>query len=298
MSSGSTSRGEELALFTTGQPQAINIGEGPHYYGVPSLLSTNWYPDHNGDTVAVGDWFEVAEAVELTGVTYWGLLMDYGGGPGELHVCVYRFDPGTGDLFEHLHAWDQNMLDWSAFCVAEEDPSGLGAETVYRWHTDLADLPDSVGSPCLEPGETYVLVVAGDDWADEFQWAANASAGLVGGDFDELYWSDTTDVASTGLNWTTYDLGHGPAANNLAFELTGVPAMPLGDFDEDCDVDYDDYLLFEICLSLSGPGLAPPFQECAAHFDSDDDQDVDMNDFRAFQLSFTGLGLPAPCCAP
>lgn len=67
---------------------------------------------------------------------------------------------------------------------------------------------------------------------------------------------------------------------------TGSSGEPFGDWDLDCDVELDDYAVFEICLSLSGPDEAPPFKECLASFDADLDGDVDLNDVRVFQLTF------------
>lgn len=60
-----------------------------------------------------------------------------------------------------------------------------------------------------------------------------------------------------------------------------------GDFDEDGDIDLDDYAFFELCNSVSGPGVEPPFEECLA-FDFDDDGDIDLRDFGEMQQAFTG----------
>ena len=58
------------------------------------------------------------------------------------------------------------------------------------------------------------------------------------------------------------------------------------DLDDDCDVDLDDYVFLEICLSLSGPGGDPGFQDCVDVFDFDYDADVDVADFGGFQNAF------------
>jgi hypothetical protein len=62
----------------------------------------------------------------------------------------------------------------------------------------------------------------------------------------------------------------------------------LGDTDDDGDVDLDDYIIFQACLDMSGPGVVPVFGECVPLFDSDADSDVDMVDAAAFQAVFTG----------
>ncbi len=71
-----------------------------------------------------------------------------------------------------------------------------------------------------------------------------------------------------------------------AYEFQGENIM-FGDFDDNCLIDLDDYEVFEICLSLSGPGGDPFFQECSDIFDSDDDGDVDLADFSAFQIAIS-----------
>ena len=63
-----------------------------------------------------------------------------------------------------------------------------------------------------------------------------------------------------------------------------------GDYDEDGDVDLNDYAEFHACLS--GPwqsdGFITPSQDCLDVFDFDVDTDVDLEDFGAFQEVFTG----------
>jgi hypothetical protein len=56
-----------------------------------------------------------------------------------------------------------------------------------------------------------------------------------------------------------------------------------GDFDGNGYVGAPDYVYFEACLFLSGPGRPAPFTECRTIFDSDGDADVDLADFAAFQ---------------
>ena len=70
----------------------------------------------------------------------------------------------------------------------------------------------------------------------------------------------------------------------------GVPVnedgRPMGDWDEDCVVDFDDFEVYAICLDISGPGIPALFQECRDVFDFNDDEDVDLADFAEFQVSF------------
>jgi len=65
-----------------------------------------------------------------------------------------------------------------------------------------------------------------------------------------------------------------------------------GDFDNDEDVDLDDFAAFVDCVA--GPDVPPDpaspecAQMCLDAFDNDDDADVDLDDFAAFQAAFTG----------
>ncbi len=61
-----------------------------------------------------------------------------------------------------------------------------------------------------------------------------------------------------------------------------------GDTDDDGDVDLADYLVFQTCLDMSGPGVVPASGSCLTYFDADSDSDVDMADGAAFQAVFTG----------
>lgn len=66
-----------------------------------------------------------------------------------------------------------------------------------------------------------------------------------------------------------------------------------GDADEDEDVDWDDYALFNACMS--GPDIVPmpenffTSEKCLNYFDFDFDQDVDLDDYSIFNQIFLGL---------
>ena len=64
------------------------------------------------------------------------------------------------------------------------------------------------------------------------------------------------------------------------------------DFDGNGYVGAPDYLYFETCLDLSGPGRTVPFTECRTIFDADGDEDVDLSDFAAFQRARGHLPMP------
>lgn len=73
--------------------------------------------------------------------------------------------------------------------------------------------------------------------------------------------------------------------------LGGAPA----DFDHDTDVDEDDFLAFQVCLTA--PGVGPPTDGCGDK-DLDHDDDVDQADFGRFQRCLSGQNTQAdPNCA-
>ena len=61
-----------------------------------------------------------------------------------------------------------------------------------------------------------------------------------------------------------------------------APLVLIGDFDDDGDVDLDDYMLFE--FAMNGPGQAPGYGDP----DLDGDGDCDLADFAIFAANFTG----------
>ncbi|MCK4658699.1 MAG: hypothetical protein KAV82_04180 [Phycisphaerae bacterium] len=64
-----------------------------------------------------------------------------------------------------------------------------------------------------------------------------------------------------------------------------------GDFDNDGDIDLDDFCAFADCMA--GPGMppAPALPDCVTAcldaFDFDSDNDVDLTDFGGLQEMFT-----------
>ena len=68
----------------------------------------------------------------------------------------------------------------------------------------------------------------------------------------------------------------------------------LPDLDRDCDVDLDDFTLFEACAS--GPAL--PLTAGCENRDFDSDNAVDLLDFALFQRCYSGADSPPdPYCA-
>ena len=79
----------------------------------------------------------------------------------------------------------------------------------------------------------------------------------------------------------------------VPFDCVTVGAS-FGDFDDDTDVDQDDFGRFELCMT--GPALGPPPAGCE-NMDMDADGDVDVADFGRLQRCFSGpSALPDAAC--
>ena len=79
--------------------------------------------------------------------------------------------------------------------------------------------------------------------------------------------------------------------NNVRSALvTNQPSTHPGDWDEDGDVDLDDFAEFPGCMSgpWAAEGFVMPSQDCLDVFDLDADADVDLKDFAGFQRRFGG----------
>jgi len=78
--------------------------------------------------------------------------------------------------------------------------------------------------------------------------------------------------------------------------LAGWDGTDHADFDQDCDVDTDDYNAFGLCFTGPGGGVGTGCEPG----DLDDDNDVDCTDWDLFVTAWTEPGSPPelPTCAP
>ncbi|HNQ23699.1 MAG TPA: hypothetical protein PKK06_11450 [Phycisphaerae bacterium] len=91
------------------------------------------------------------------------------------------------------------------------------------------------------------------------------------------------------IAWAQQPLSAGPAEVYQAAKdhppFDGLPVT--GDYNMDGPIDLDDAADFVACLS--GPNASPgPSLVCRTAFDFDDDNDIDLEDFATFQEAFTG----------
>lgn len=95
------------------------------------------------------------------------------------------------------------------------------------------------------------------------------------------------------------DKGSTGYAASAPFTFNGFTNVTLqdldGDFDDDLDVDGDDFAAFTECMDGAGaipnpgdPAITTCEVACLNAFDFDDDRDVDVVDFAEFQVVFSG----------
>lgn len=121
-----------------------------------------------------------------------------------------------------------------------------------------------------------------------FEVECSPSGGGSTGEMDSIRGGSTVKGSTrAGWNWLVSVVA--------AIALTTAPAGAQGpndDFDGNGHVNTIDYLFFQICLTVSGPGNPAEFQECHEAFDVAADQDIDLADFASFQNARGHLPFP------
>jgi len=134
-----------------------------------------------------------------------------------------------------------------------------------------------------------LLLVVSLAVADTFQiswWTVDGGGGAAAGKGLEL---DGTigqpDASPAGaLTGGGYSLTGG----FWAFAVPACESYAPVDYDRDCDVDHDDFMIWASCAR--GSRIAHDGTEICQAADFDGDNDVDQTDFAAFQRCFTGPG--------
>ncbi|MHC4442985.1 MAG: hypothetical protein ACYTF1_15730 [Planctomycetota bacterium] len=200
----------------------------------------------------------------------------------------FAFDPGTM-AHETTHFWRIDTVS----------DGGTTTGPLWRFTTEPVPVPDPTTNPSPADQATGVAPDAQLAWtggantisydvclgtSDPPTFQINQAATVyVPGPLEpytRYYWRvDAVNdyLTTSGQVWT--------------FRTMSCPA----DFDDDNDVDLEDFGHFQICLS--GPGVPQTDPDCQdANLDGDDD--VDLNDFGTFLSCLSGANIPAdPSCA-
>lgn len=129
---------------------------------------------------------------------------------------------------------------------------------------------------------------------DEDWLSVSPDSGSSSGEVNTLTVSYDASDLDVGTHEATISVDAGAIINSpQTVGVTLVIRTKPGDFDNDGDVDLDDYGFFQACFSGAGAPVGP---ECKAA-DFDGDHDVDGQDFTAFMGCVSGQSVPSdPFC--
>jgi len=142
---------------------------------------------------------------------------------------------------------------------------------------------DRTGSEGYDESSDYVTV---DGTSFSSPYAAGVGAlvmsqapGLTSDEVEQVMSETCVDLGAGGYD-TTYGWGFVNAYN----AVLAVTASTPGDYNGDGNVNLDDYAYWDDCMT--GPGAESVTSECEV-FDFDEDVDVDLEDFAAFELAMS-----------
>ncbi len=251
---------------------------------------------------------------ECNGIYYWD------GGHPECSSCSNPsccHQPGwMQEIYAEINRWNTvtapaagkpifhcvNMYRWCAWCdgwhidgAARKgqiltDLDGAVAHG-YRWDTvPPRPVADFTGVPL---SGTAPLTV---DFTDQSTGTIDAWSWSFGDSGTSAAPNPQHEYLNPG-NFTVSLTVTGPGGSDTEAEpdyITVSPSAYDGDFDNDDDVDQEDFGFFQACLT--GAGVSQTLPECEpAHLD--EDGDVDQSDFAIFQFCFSGANVtPPPEC--
>jgi hypothetical protein len=196
---------------------------------------------------------------------------------------------GTGATTDDFSPW--TSLEIGGTDLGTNPVTHTGAPAGYSSNFDLTE-----------------LVIAEDAHVYLRDAKNNGNRGGAFGQAEALYVDTLTFADAAGLLNLNglhlyYKTLNGSPSQIIDLSVPGcLPVVP-ADFDEDCDVDTDDLMLFKTCAAGPAlsyrPGCTLPQDgngHIAADFDLDDD--VDADDFGVYQRCYGGPDVPAePLCA-
>ncbi len=254
---------------------------------------------------------------------YGNVLIEYDGG-GNSQILHYGGDNGTTSLYRKgtLYFYNNTVVSMRG-----------GNTTLMRLSTndEHADARNNVvyvtaaGSRLAMLDETGVLSLTHNWFKPGWVASHGTLAGTINDDgtsilgaspgfFDESSMnyrlasaSDCVDAAASlhpdvlpdhalDMQYVPHQSGASrvPAGTGLDLGAFELPLQP-GDFDDDGDVDLDDFAVYQACST--GPAAPQTDPDCLPT-DLDGDGDTDQSDFGVFQRCISGPTLPAdPACA-
>ncbi len=207
----------------------------------------------------VGTWNVSAAKPYYTGQTAYGVVINNAQATN-VDFTITAQTPGPVTTFTATPATNANQLRW------QNPGSGAFTGTVIRVRTDAYPTSPTDGSHVTDaqgaPGSTATFNHVALAPGVRYYYTAFT------------YFQDASrHYGSTGVN------------------TSAVPLLG-GDYDNDGDVDLNDFALFQMCFA--GPNTPPAYGGCDKP-DMDADGDVDLIDFGLFQSCFNGPNNPPAC---
>ncbi len=190
--------------------------------------------------------------------------------------------------------------------VADYDPASVRVDwslsayvQLHCHHDDGSQLPDNVHQIWEIGWNNDGSLPDNMDACDNYTTVADIDGTYTGNDMVDFYpltGSGSIEVGGlqyvvfrvhmfndTAREWSMVNV------DNVSFDVAAITPAGPADFDQDGDVDEDDYDTFAACYSGPAGGIPsdPPPYDCTP-CDLDGDDDVDLTDLATFQCSCTG----------
>lgn len=211
--------------------------------------------------------------------------------------CDLVFEPTSGALSPIGDGSPQSF-------TIESAPTALGDVTLtFRARADLSSSYEWIDVDINGTPIGSVFVEGADDCPTALDWdqlvvsAATYNTAVAGGDA-VVTMTATTNVYTDSCSDPASSISVTVTHNSAVYDCNGngvldeCETLAPGDFDNDGQVDLDDYASFAECMAGPDATPGPTLPECVGTyleaFDCDGDTDVDLADFTAFQEVFGG----------
>jgi hypothetical protein len=221
-------------------------------------------------------------------------------------------DSGSGTLWEDALAYAENST-----CAGHNDwrlPNAKELQSIL----DYTRSPDTTASAAIDPLFNVTSIVNEEGNTDyPYYWASTTHVGYPDHGDAAAYvafgrglgymngqWQDVHGAGCQRSDPKTgdpadYPTGHGPQGDAIriynyvrSVRNAEIDTSTPTDFDNDGDVDVQDYGTFLDCYS--GPA-SPPAASCTVDADFDNDGDVDLADYSVFIDCYNGPANPPAC---
>jgi hypothetical protein len=214
-----------------------------------------------------------------------------------VHEALWNLQYSAANPVLPGHEYEPLILEWAA-----QNPDDYLDPSTWRPTFLLSTVLDEDGvyGGLYTYVDVWPNVVAGDFNADGLASNSDAEAAanfVAQYDGDPLYDADllvngVIELVSFAIRFSVFDVNYDGFLDE--YDLTYSLQAP-GDYDNDCDVDLEDYAAFQRCYAIEqADDSSLLLAGCLDAFDLDADQDVDWTDFG--QWAPLNVGPCLDCC--